>query len=146
MRPIFALLLGVAICGGVSNVVHAQDSTPASSGVYTEQQAARGSALYQSKCASCHGADLSGGGTSPALAGPDFLANWTGRPVAALFDTIHKTMPADQPGTLTTQQAADLIAFLLRANRFPAGKTELPADTVHLKHILMDQAPSAPGN
>ena len=30
-------------------------------GVYTEEQAGRGQALYAKECASCHGASLSGG-------------------------------------------------------------------------------------
>ena len=146
MKPIFAFLLGIMTCGAAPGRLHAQAGSPASSGIYTTQQAARGSALYQSKCSSCHGDDLSGGGTSPALAGPDFLANWTGQPVAALLDRIRKTMPADRPDTLTAQQAVDLVAFLLRANRFPAGKTELPADVDRLQHILIDTPPSAPAN
>jgi hypothetical protein len=36
------------------------------------------------------------------------------------------------------------FAFLLSSNKFPAGQTELPADTDHLKNILFDKAPAAP--
>jgi mono/diheme cytochrome c family protein len=139
VKPIFALFL---ICAAAApGGLYAQTGTPASSGVYTTEQASRGAALYQSKCSTCHGADLAGDGTSPALAGPDFTSNWTGQPLAALFDKIHTSMPADQPGTLTEQQTADLIAFLLRSNKFPAGQTELPAVSDRLKQILFDKAP-----
>jgi hypothetical protein len=50
-------------------------------------------------------------------------------------------MPTDHPGTLSTQQVADLIAFLLKVNRFPAGNSELPANADRLKTILIDNAP-----
>lgn len=146
MKPIFAFLLGAMLCGAAPAGLHAQASTPASSGVYTVQQAARGLALYQSKCATCHNADLSGTGTAPALVGPDFLTNWISRPVAALVASIRTTMPSDQPGTLTAQQTADMVAFLLKVNAFPAGKKELPADADRLKNIVIDDAPSAPGD
>ena len=146
MKPIFAFLLGMMVCGAIPSELHAQAGTPASAGVYTTQQAGRGKTLYDSKCSTCHGADLSGGGTSPALAGPDFTEPWTNGPMSALFSVIHSTMPADQPGTLTAQQTADVIAFLLSSNKFPAGQTELPTDTDHLKNILFDKAPAAPAN
>jgi S-disulfanyl-L-cysteine oxidoreductase SoxD len=141
VKLFLTLLLGTIVCGTALIALHAQDNASTSSGVYTTQQADRGKAIYQSKCSTCHGDDLSGGGTSPALAGPDFEGKWTGRPVAALYNSIHTSMPSDQPGTLSAQQTSDLIAFLLKANKFPAGKTELPADINHLKSILIDDAP-----
>lgn len=141
MKPSFTFLLGTTIFGAAIAGIHAQAGTSASSGVYTTEQAARGAELYQSKCSLCHGDELSGGGTSPALAGPDFAAAWSGRPLAALFNSIHTSMPTDHPGTLSTQQVADLIAFLLKVNRFPAGNSELPANADRLKTILIDNAP-----
>jgi mono/diheme cytochrome c family protein len=44
-------------------------------------------------------------------------------------------MPADKPGTLKPEQAADVIAYLLQKASFPAGQTELPADAAALKDI-----------
>jgi len=134
-------LAWAAVTGGL----RAQGSVSASPGVYTTAQAARGGALFQSKCATCHNADLSGSGTAPPLAGPDFLANWVGQPLWALFDSIHTSMPSDDPGTLGAQQVADLVAFLLSSNRYPAGQTEIPTDPDHLKHIPFDNAPAAAG-
>lgn len=143
MKPIFAIFLGLLFCAAAPGALRAQSGTLASSGVYTAQQAERGSAVYASKCVSCHNDDLSGNGTAPAVAGPDFFAKWGGQPLAVLFQTIHKTMPSDQPGTLTSQQVADVLAFLLRSNRLPPGKTELPADANALQHVVMDQTPPA---
>jgi mono/diheme cytochrome c family protein len=138
MKMIFFFLLVTIIIGAAPPGLHAQASTPASSGVYTTEQAARGREFYEAKCSSCHGNDLSGGGTSPGLVGPDFTAKWSGRPVAALFNSIHTSMPSDHPGTLSTQEVVDLIAFLLKVNSFPAGKTELPVNSDRLKSILID--------
>lgn len=146
MKPIFAALLGLLVCMAAPRGLHAQAGKLASSGVYTAPQAARGGALYQSRCSTCHGIDLSGDGMAPALVGPAFAAEWAGQPAAALFDLIHTSMPSDQPGTLSAQQVADLMAFLLSSNKFAAGATELPAATDPLQLILIDQAPPAPAH
>ena len=140
MKPVLVFLLSSILCWAAVVRINAQASTTASSGIYTMEQAARGGEIYQSKCSSCHVEDLSGGGTSPALAGPDFAATWSGRPVSALFNSIHTSMPSDHPGSLTTQQVADLVAFLLKVNKYPAGKTELPGNADRLKFILIDDA------
>lgn len=49
-------------------------------------------------------------------------------------------MPADQPGSLSAQDTADVLAFILSSNRYPAGQTELPAVSDRLKQILFDAA------
>src|SRR4051812_24555611 len=87
-------------------------------GVYSEAQAARGAALYQTQCASCHGDKLQGKGPTPPLAGPDFTMNWEGMTVGDLFDKIHASMPADKPGSLSREQNASLIAHILSVNNF----------------------------
>ena len=94
-------------------------------GVYTEEQAKRGEPIYRKECASCHGETLTGGESSPPLTGGAFLANWNGLTVGDLFERIRKTMPQSAPGRLTRQQDSDILAFMLSANKFPAGKTEL---------------------
>jgi mono/diheme cytochrome c family protein len=142
VKPFFFILIGAMVFGAaVTTGLAVPADTPASSGVYTAAQAARGADVYTAKCASCHGDDLSGTGTAPALAGGDFLTLWTAQPMAALFDKIQTSMPSDQPGTLIPQQTADLIAFFLRSNKYPVGQTELPADKDHLKQIMFDNPP-----
>jgi len=91
-------------------------------GVYSEDQSKRGSALYARECASCHGTELTGGESAPALVGDGFLSSWNGTTVGDLFERIRKSMPQDNPGRLSRQQDADILAFMLSANRFPAGK------------------------
>ena len=104
-------------------------------GIYTEAQAARGQKIYADSCATCHGDDLSGGGQTPPLTGKEFNMDWIDLAMSDLFDRTRGTMPADKPGTLRPEQAADVIAYLLQKATFPAGQTELPADPAALKDI-----------
>ena len=113
-------------------------------GVYTEDQAKRGETIYQKECAACHGAVLTGGESAPPLTGGPFLANWNGLTMGDLFDRIRKTMPQTNPGRLTRQQDADILAFMLSVNKFPAGKTELYRQSEMLKEIRFESAKPTP--
>ena len=84
--------------------------------------------LYAKECASCHGAQLDGSGQAPPLAGADFKGDWNGQTADDVFEKMQTSMPADRPGQLTREQNADILAFLLSANGFPAGPKELPTD------------------
>ena len=97
----------------------AQTSRSVWDGVYTEDQAKRGAEVYAKECASCHGADLNGGESAPALAGGGFLSNWNTLTVGDLFERVRLSMPQDNPGQLSRQQDADVLAFMLQANRIP---------------------------
>jgi mono/diheme cytochrome c family protein len=107
-------------------------------GVFTEEQAKRGEEMYRKECASCHGDTLVGGGGAAPLTGGTFLSNWNGLTVGDLFDRIRRTMPQGSPGELTKQQDADILAYLLSFNKFPAGKTELQKQVEFLKEIRFE--------
>jgi cytochrome c len=109
-------------------------------GVYTDDQSKRGKALYAKECANCHGEELSGGEEAPPVAGEAFLSNWNGLTVGDLFDRIRKSMPQSRPGSLSRQQNADILAFMLAVNRFPPGKAELSQQTEVLKQIRIEPA------
>jgi S-disulfanyl-L-cysteine oxidoreductase SoxD len=113
----------------------AQTSRSVWDGVYTEDQSKRGAAIYAKECAACHGAELLGGESAPALVGGAFLSNWNTLTVGDLFERIRQSMPQDDPGRLSRQQDADVLAFMLQANEFPAGKAELDKQTEVLKLI-----------
>jgi hypothetical protein len=51
-------------------------------------------------------------------------------------ELIRTTMPSDGPGRLSRQQSTDLAAYLLSANNFPAGDSDLPAETDAQNDIL----------
>jgi mono/diheme cytochrome c family protein len=104
-------------------------------GVYTPAQADRGAVLYSKSCAGCHGADLMGGETAPALTGGQFRTNWDGFTVGDLFERTRVSMPADGPGTLTRQEYADILAFVFLRGEFPPGMRELSSRTEILRQI-----------
>jgi mono/diheme cytochrome c family protein len=105
-------------------------------GVYTEEQAKRGEALYMERCVHCHGANLAGAVDGAAsLTGSTFNGNWNGVTLDLMLDRVRATMPVDKPASLSRQQVADLLAFIFSANKFPAGKTELPRQAEMLNLI-----------
>jgi mono/diheme cytochrome c family protein len=106
-------------------------------GVYTADQAAQGKAVFTDKCATCHGADLNGAEMAPPLVGATFLGNWVGSSADDLFTRIHTTMPANDPGSLSNDQAAQVLAYILQVNQFPAGSTALPSDDAGLGQIAI---------
>jgi mono/diheme cytochrome c family protein len=124
----------------VAAAVYAQQSASVWDGVYTQQQASRGKTLYSQECASCHGEALDGSGQAPPLAGADFKGNWNGQTVDDLFEKIQSSMPGDKPGKLSREQNADILAFLLGFNGFPAGSKELPSDAAALQKIRFETA------
>ena len=105
--------------------------------VYSVAQAARGETAYVQACARCHAASLSGGDEAPPLAGTGFLGNWNGQTVADLHDRIRTTMPSDDPGTFARPLIADVVAYMLKVNGFPAGAADLPTTTDSLKEIVV---------
>ena len=110
-------------------------------GVYTDDQAARGEAHYARSCESCHGADLSGNPVDeiPALAWDAFLMHWNGKTIKDLFDSIKRSMPQDKPGSLNARAYADVIAYLLRVNRFPSGSREIGLNPEVLAQIVIER-------
>jgi len=114
----------------------AEQAKTSKDGVYTDAQARRGESLYGQQCVACHSADLSGSG-APPLAGADFLGAWDKMPVADLVEKIATSMPSSSPGSLSRDQATDLVAFILKSNSFPAGSVDLASDAVTLKTITI---------
>ena len=130
----------------------AQPTRTVQDGVFTDAQATRGQALYGQRCAGCHGPALAGA-TAPALTGDRFTNEFRMEPLSALFIQIRYAMPpvpvapapvgpapagpapagrGDAAGAapstqLTNDQAADLVAHILKSNGFPAGKTDFAA-------------------
>ena len=60
----------------------------------------------------------------PPLAGEAFNAVWAGRSVRELFDSA-KTMPPANPGSLSDETYASIIAYVLQVNGYAAGETAL---------------------
>jgi len=92
-------------------------------------------AIYEDSCSSCHASDLLGAGPMPALTGSGFRKEWDGQSLGDLFERMSVSMPADKPGRLTPDQDADVLAFILKSNDFPAGKAEMKGSTPELSRI-----------
>ena len=105
-------------------------------GVYTEAQAKRGQQTYAGICASCH--------TPTSHTGETFNQNWNGHPLSDLYLYVSQQMPQDNPGSLNPNDAADVVAFLLKIYAMPMGTDELAPDTVALKKIRIDPPKGPP--
>ncbi len=51
------------------------------------------------------------------------------------MNVMSMTMPESNPGGLSADQYADILAFLLRMNNYPEGDEELPADPALLARV-----------
>jgi len=103
--------------------------------VFTLVQAGRGESTYRVTCSNCHGDSLAGINDAPGLTGAQFHKTWDGNALSSLFNRISNDMPSDNPGSLTKPQVAEVMAFLLKYNGYPAGKIDLPATPDSLSQI-----------
>ena len=136
LRSPFFLALAATL--GFAAYVGAQASGAASSiwdGVYTAEQAERGAESYVKGCAECHGNALEGDDMSPPLIGADFLWDWNGLTLGDMFERIKISMPDGKPRTMSDQEKADVLAYMLRENEVPAGEGEIEARVSTLKPI-----------
>jgi len=109
----------------------AADSTRSTrTGVYTTGQASRGIEVYALNCQSCH--------TPATHTGPLFVAKWDGHLLSELYEYIRTSMPKSDPGSLSRREYILVLAYLLKMNGMPAGKDELPADSLGLKKIRIE--------
>jgi S-disulfanyl-L-cysteine oxidoreductase SoxD len=131
----FAVIAGIAFAGALDAGERTQAparTSPISTmtGVYTPAQAARGEATYLNVCAGCHSARN--------YASQGFTQEWSGHRLADLFDYLRGAMPKGDPGSVSAAEHAQVIAYLLKINRVPAGKVELPAERSALQSIVIE--------
>lgn len=110
-------------------------------GVFSAEQVARGKKSYAISCADCHGENLEGDGKkSPALKGETFFKNWSNKSVHKLIDQTWRTMPPEEPKTLSRELCTDVTAYILAENGYPTGRADLAVDAPDLRQIII-QAP-----
>jgi mono/diheme cytochrome c family protein len=127
MKTITAFAAAVLLAAGTDIALAQVDIT---SGVFTADQAARGSELYAMNCGGCHGAELvSSDAEAPSFTGFTFTLNWTNKTVAERFERIKTTMPLGNPGSLSDQEYLDVISYILSFNKYPDGSAELSPDS-----------------
>jgi mono/diheme cytochrome c family protein len=107
-------------------------------GVYSADQVARGKKSYAAECADCHGDELEGDGKkSPPLKGEEFIKAWKTKSVHRLIDTTRRTMPPEDPATLSRELCTDVVAYILAENGYPTGKTDLAIDAPDIRQIII---------
>ena len=137
-NSLFAVSL-LLLTGAVLATAQETKAISAGSGVFTAAQAQRGKTEYVPSCAACHGAGLVPSNDDvPGLTGPPFEYSWHGKTVGERFERISTTMPYNAPKSLTSQQYADILAYILQFNGYPAGNDELAPDANALGHILIE--------
>ncbi len=107
-------------------------------GVFTNEQAEHGRSLYREHCEDCHGVALEGDVETAPLTGGVFQTNWNSVPLGKLYQRIRRDMPASKPGSLSPETDAAILAFILKANGFPAGDAELSHNADFLNQIRFD--------
>lgn len=140
LSQLLPAVLFVASLSPVTLRAQSADSTGQKSvlsGVFTEEQAAKGDSEHQANCIACHGAEN--------YTGEKWAKNWIGRTAFDLFDQLKTTMPEDNPGGLSAQQYTDIIAYIFKINGLPSGAAVLPADPEALRLIKIEAKPSSPG-
>ena len=115
----------------LSAPVFAQDDSTMSPVHYSTEQADRGEDRFERDCVDCHGDDLRGG-----LIGGQKFAN--GAPASAMFGFMSLLMPPNAPGRYSPEVYADLMAYILQENGFPAGDP-LPSDMESLNKLIVQK-------
>lgn len=125
----------------VPSTLEARQTPPADAtssvldGVFTDAQAERGKRVYDGECSLCHG--------PTEFSGRAFLLVWGGQPLGSLFSQIRMTMPMSNPGHLSPRQYAEVVAYMLKLNDFPAGEVELPSEIEALRQIRIERHPDS---
>jgi mono/diheme cytochrome c family protein len=138
--PIYRLVCGAAGLAGALALAPAAsaqsaDTVLTTAGVYTAAQAAKGKEVHGAACLSCH--------KPIETAGEKFWNTIVGRPVAEFFGYLRSQMPQDNPGSLSGEDYAAVIAYIFSLNAVPAGETPLPGDSAALAKIKVAPLPPA---
>ena len=105
--------------------------------------AVEGAAVYNAHCASCHGANGTGGPADPLVGGIGTLVSK--KPVktvgsywpyaTTLFDYIRRAMPFNAPRSLSNDEVYAVSAYLLSLNGIIDQKARMDATTLPQVHM-----------
>lgn len=125
-------LIGAGVLAVTAVVISAQEPTKTTNdGVYTAAQAARGKTLFNERCSGCH--------EPGRFSGDSFLESWNDKTMKDIWDVASGTMPEDNPGSLKQQEYADILAFFLSLNEYPAGEAELQPGAAPMGAIKIEK-------
>jgi cytochrome c len=144
---------GVGAAGGAGQAAASGAARSVLDGVYTAEQAKRGRGHYEKRCVLCHldrgqghegmpeivgqSLEREGDPEAPPVAGEAFQKKWGGRNAWELFSTMADTMPVGGPRSLAPQEYADVLAYILELNKFPAGQSAITPARDQLEPIAI---------
>lgn len=97
-------------------------------GVYTEEQAETGEALYAQHCLLCHDKKY----FRPVL------QRWEGQPIGIIYSVMSTSMPESNPGFLNPKEYVDILAYILSLSRYAPGDTELDYQDGALNELIVE--------
>ena len=104
------------------------DPRSVNDGVYTEDQADVGEALYKEHCLQCHDKKY----FRPVL------KRWEGQPIGILYTVMATSMPESNPGYLSEQEYVDILAYILSLSRYAPGDTPLDFQGGALNELIVE--------
>jgi len=129
--PTLALLALAVLAAAVLTAPAAAQEKRAT---FTKEQANQGKRIYDAQCSLCHG--------PREFAEDTFKQRWFGQSARLLFVHIRDTMPQDFPGSLTPEQVAAMVAYILELNKQPAGEEPLPTSVEALDKLRLPPPPT----
>ena len=95
-------------------------------GVFSSAQAARGAQQFRQACATCHAIEDQAA---------SLRSKWGNGTLRDLFTVVSTTMPQNNPGSLSPDDYASLIAYYLQQSGFQPGASDLAADPAALSRL-----------
>jgi S-disulfanyl-L-cysteine oxidoreductase SoxD len=133
MRPICLRLAAVAMALGPaalpSQAAPKDTLRSTADGVFSADQATAGASVYVMSCKSCH---------TPDVLTATLRTVWLGKPLSEYFAFVTESMPQGAEGTLSPDEYARVVAYLLKASGMTAGANALPPDVAELRKIRID--------
>jgi mono/diheme cytochrome c family protein len=125
---VFAIAMVTAATAPVATQVPTKSTND---GVYTKAQSERGQKVFGEKCTACH--------EPSRFSGEAFHESWDNKALKELWDVASGTMPEDNPGSLKQQEYADILAYFLSLNAYPAGEAELEGNAAAMAAIKVEK-------
>lgn len=105
-------------------------------GVYSAEQAERGSEVFSGTCSECH--------DTSEFRGTDFMFDWEGSTVGRFVRLVSETMPDDNPGSVPIEQVVAVAAYVLQLNGYPVGTAPLTTELDVLSELRFERPVDLP--